>query len=45
MKKGYPTESGYMGYIPNKGYVLFSSEDDYEDFYEANYGHNFAETA
>ena len=33
--KGYPTQSGYMGYIPNKGYILFSFEQDYEEFYEA----------
>lgn len=32
--KGYPTQTGYMGYIPGKGYSLFSSEDDYEEYYK-----------
>ena len=38
--KGYPIEQGYMGYIPDKGYVLFSCEQDYEEYYEANYKGN-----
>ena len=29
--KGYYTNFGYMGYIPNENiYILFSSENDYE---------------
>lgn len=35
--KGYSTAYGYMGYIPNKGYILFSCEKDYEEFYKTNY--------
>lgn len=31
--KGYYTNFGYMGYIPNENiYILFSSENDYEEF-------------
>lgn len=31
--KGYYTSFGYMGYIPNENiYILFSSENDYEEF-------------
>ena len=30
--KGYPTESGYMGYVDGR-YVLFSSESDYLEYY------------
>ena len=37
--KGYPTQSSYMGYIPNEGYILFSCESDYKEFYE-NYNKN-----
>ena len=33
--KGYPTQNGYMGYIPGKGYILFSCESDYKEHYEA----------
>ncbi len=29
--KGYPVESGYMGYVENR-YMLFASEDDYLDY-------------
>jgi hypothetical protein len=32
--KGYPTQTGYMGYIPNKGYSLFATETDYEEYYQ-----------
>ena len=28
--KGYPTHEGYMGHIPDKGYVLFCTEDEYK---------------
>lgn len=31
--KGYPTQSGYMGYIPNVGYVLFCTEEEYKEIY------------
>lgn len=32
--KGYPTANGYMGYIPNVGYSLFSTELEYIEFYK-----------
>ena len=32
--KGYPTQTGYMGYIPGMGYVLFSCEEDYKEYFE-----------
>lgn len=32
--KGYSTAYGYMGYIPSKGYILFSCESDYEEAYK-----------
>jgi hypothetical protein len=35
--KGYPTDSGYKGYIPNEGYVLFATEEDYKEYYIENY--------
>lgn len=31
--KGYVVQEGYRGYIPNKGYVLFSTEDEYKEYY------------
>ena len=31
--KGYPTDSGYRGYIPEKGYILFSTEREYREYY------------
>lgn len=31
--KGYSTAYGYMGYIPGKGYVLFSCEEEYVEIY------------
>lgn len=31
--KGYYTDYGYKGYIPGKGYMLFASESDYEEYY------------
>lgn len=31
--KGYTTSTGYMGYIPNIGYSLFSTETEYIEFY------------
>lgn len=34
--KGYPTQQGYMGYIPRKGYTLFATENDYEEYYYAH---------
>lgn len=36
--KGYVTSSGYKGYIPERGYVLFSTEDDYKEYYRENFG-------
>lgn len=35
--KRYPVNAGYMGYIPDVGYRLFSTEEDYKEFYEENY--------
>lgn len=35
--KGYPTQNGYMGHIPGRGYVLFSSETEYVEYYRENY--------
>ena len=35
--KGYLTQNGFMGYIPNKGYWLFSNETDYIEYYRENY--------
>lgn len=32
--KGYTTQTGYMGYIPEKGYILFSTENDYKEYWE-----------
>ena len=32
--KGYQTAYGYKGYIPGKGYVLFSCESEYEEAYK-----------
>ncbi len=32
--KGYNVPEGYMGYIPDVGYSLFSSEEDYREYYE-----------
>lgn len=34
--KGYPTQIGYMGYIPNKGYTLFATENDYCEYYDTH---------
>lgn len=31
--KGYTTPSGYMGYIPTKGYILFCTENEYREYY------------
>ncbi len=31
--KGYDTAAGYMGYV-NGAYILFSCEEDYEEYYE-----------
>lgn len=31
--KGYHTGAGYKGYIPNKGYILFCTEDEYKEYY------------
>ena len=30
--KNYSVESGEMGYIPEKGYILFSSDREYEEW-------------
>ena len=35
--KGYPTSSGYKGYIPNEGYILFCTEDEYREYYRENF--------
>ena len=35
--KGYITQAGYMGYIPDKGYILFSCERDYEEYFDVEY--------
>ena len=31
--KGYIIDVGYMGYIPNKGYTLFTTEEEYREEY------------
>lgn len=33
MMKGYHTANGYMGLVDGK-YILFASEEDYEEFFE-----------
>ena len=35
--KGYTTQQGYMGHIPGEGYVLFCTENDYKEYYLANF--------
>ena len=31
--KGYPTQQGYMGYIPSKNrYILFATESEYLEY-------------
>ena len=40
--KGYMTQQGYMGYIPFRGYVLFCTQNEYEEYYEENYLSNMA---
>lgn len=36
--KGYLVSAGFMGYVPHKGYVLFATEDEYIEYYEAQKG-------
>lgn len=31
--KGYQTAQGYMGYVPGKGYMLFTSDTEYKEYY------------
>lgn len=31
--KGYPTNSGFMGFVDGK-YMLFATENDYEEYVE-----------
>jgi len=33
--KGYVISEGYMGYIAGVGYILFATEKDYRECYEA----------
>lgn len=35
--KGYVILSGYMGHIPNEGYMLFATEQEYLEYYAENY--------
>lgn len=35
--KGYPVDSGYMGYV-NGEYMLFADESDYKTYYLAHNG-------
>lgn len=37
--KGYIVSCGYMGYIPGHGYLLYSTESDYEEDYEERNNH------
>lgn len=32
--KGYIVTTGYMGYVPGIGYMLFASETDYKEYIE-----------
>lgn len=32
--KGYITASGYRGYIPDSGYILFPTQAEYEEAYK-----------
>lgn len=32
--KGYTVNVGYRGYIPGMGYILFSTEKEYEEYFE-----------
>ena len=34
--KGYFVSTGYMGYIPDKGYILFSTENEYKEYFNEN---------
>lgn len=39
--KGYFTNAGYMGWLPDeKKYVLFATETDYVDYYLSMYAVN-----
>ena len=31
--KGYPIPQGYKGYIPGMGYILFATQNEYEEYY------------
>ena len=31
--KGYPVNDGYKGYIPGRGYMLFATESEYEEYF------------
>lgn len=31
--KGYNTSDGYKGYVPEMGYILFSTEEEYREYY------------
>lgn len=31
--KGYTVSTGYMGYIPEMGYILFCTQKEYEEYY------------
>ena len=37
--KGYIVPQGYMGFIPRKGYILFATQNEYEEYYEEYYGY------
>lgn len=34
--KGYYTYSGYKGYIPSMGYILFCTKSEYEEYFYAH---------
>ena len=35
--KGYNTEQGYKGYVPEMGYILFCTEREYREYFEENF--------
>ena len=38
--KGYPIQQGYKGYIPGMGYILFATQNEYEEYYNEHVNEN-----
>lgn len=43
--RGYAIQAGYVGFMPDGRWMLFSTDKDYEEYFQANFVNEEGEVA